>query len=436
MQQYGGHMTSETVLDEESLSGGQSGFQWGEAQWEEAEPTQADFSWLVALPFAITFSDSIFSYFLRPLGFTVTANTLVPLVLMMVAAFVTPSVLRISWTYILWLGALVLSLSMATATAAHVSIYRILEAGGCAVAFYSGYILWRQCHETKQLNLLLSTLSLLYIFICVIALLKIDPVHFPITETYWSMDGVEQARPRLTADANMQFYYLFPAALALVLPARFLRTSVAIVAAVGTLYILSMLQTRSGVLVFVLLLLMTLAAPVWQADLGRGKSIALTVCGVIVAIAAWPMIEKLMAALLYRFQDSTMASGNGRVDSTLYVLEHLLDAYWWIPRGPDEFLKRFGSLPHSNLTGIYLDGGLLGLVAWVMLVVRPLAKGMFLFFLNRLDSVAVMALIAGTAVVILQLTLFNTTMDQVWLWAGAVAGALSRIESSPLTPTT
>lgn len=431
MERYGGHMTSETLFDGEYLSSGRSGVQWGDAQSEETEPTQADFSWLVALPFIITFSDSIFSYFLRPLGFTITANAIVPLVLIVVAVFVAPSVLKISWTYILWLGVLVLSLSLAAMTAAHVSIYRILEAGGCAVAFYSGYILWRQCHEARQLNLILSSMSLLYISICTIALLKIDPVHFPITETYWSMDGVEQARPRLTADANMQFYYLFPAALALVLPARFLRTSVAIVAAIGTLYILSMLQTRSGVLVFVIVLLLALAAPVWKSDLGRGKSIALAMFGAILVVGAWPMIGKLTAALFYRFQDSTMASGNGRIDSTLYIFEHLLDPYWWIPRGPDEFLRRFGNLPHSNLTGIYLDGGLLGLIAWAMLVVRPLAKGTFLFFSHRLDSVAVMALIAGVAVAILQLTLFNTTMDQVWLWAGAVAGGLSRIETFP-----
>ncbi len=267
MGQYGRPLTSETVLDERMLSQGQSGFVWEDAQGEEVEPAQTEFSWLVALPFVITFSDSIFSYFLRPLGFTVTANTLVPLVLMLVAVWARPAVLRISWSYMLWLGALVVSLSMATATAAHVSIYRILEAGGCAVAFYSGYILWRQCHAAKQLTVILSTLSLVYIAVCVIALLKLDPVHFPITETYWSMDGVEQARPRLTADANMQFYYLFPATLVLVLPARVVRTSVAIAAAMATLYILSRLQTRSGVLVFVLVVCMTLAAPIWKADL-------------------------------------------------------------------------------------------------------------------------------------------------------------------------
>ena len=434
MQQYGGRMNSEIVFDENALPQGQSGSQWAESQWTETEPAQANVTWLVALPFAVIFCDSIFSYFMQPLGFTVTTNALVPLVVMMLGVFLAPSVLRISWTYVLWLGALVLNLSMAAVTATHVSSYRILEAGGCAVAFYSGYILWRQCSEARQLNLILSTLSILYISICVVALLKIDQVHFPVTETYWSMDGVEQARPRLVADANMQLYYLFPASLALVLPARFWRTSVALVAAIGTLYILSMLQTRSGIVVFVLLLLMILTAPVWKPDLGWRKTIALTVFGVIVAIAAWPMIEKLTAALLYRFHDSTMASGNGRINSTLYVLEHLIDPYWWVPRGPEEFLKRFGNLPHSNLTGIYLDGGLLGLVAWVMLVVRPLVKGAFLFFSNRLDSVTVMALIAGTAVVVLQLTLFNTTMDQVWLWAGAVAGALSRIDSSPITP--
>ena len=431
MQQQGIPMTPETVLYESALLRAQS-----EDQSVATDPSREKFTWLAALPFAITFCDSVFSYLLRPFGFTITANALVPLILLALGVFLGISVLRISWAYVLWLGVLVLSLSVAVVTANHVSSHRILEAGGCAVAFYSGYILWRQCSGARQLTVILSGLSLLYVAICVVALLKIDPAHFPITVNYWNMDGVGQARPRVTADANMQFYYLFPAALTLVLPAQFLRTSVALAAAVGTLYVLTMLQTRSGIVVFGLVLLMTLAAPVWQPELGWKKTIAIPMLGVIVAIAAWPMIEKLTAALIYRFHDSTMESGNGRVGSILYIWDHLLDPYWWVPRGPDEFLKRFGGLPHSNLTGIYLDGGLLGLVAWVMLVVRPVVKGTLLFFANRLDSVCVMALIAGTAVMILQLTLFNTTMDQVWLWAGALAGALSRIESSPMPSTT
>lgn len=425
MQQYGAHMTSEVVLDEDLLLRKQL-----DVQEEEVEATPASVSWLLALPFAITFCDSAFSYFMRPFGFTMTANVVIPLVLLVIGLFLGASVLRIAPTYVLWLSVLVLGLSMAVVTARNVSNHRMLEAGGCAVAFYSGYILWRQCGEAKQLTMILSTLSFLYISICVIALLKIDPVHFPLTVNYWNMDGVGQARPRVTADANMQFYYLFPATLVLVLPTKILRTSVAIAAAIGTLYILSMLQTRSGVIVFGFILFLTLAAPAWKPELGWEKTIAIPVLGMIAAIAAWPVIEQLTAALLYRFHDSTMLSGNGRVGSTLYFFDHLLDPRWWLPRSADEYVKRFGQFPHSNLTGMYLDGGLLGLIAWCMLVLRPLLKGVVMFFANRLDAVAVMALIAGMAVMMLQLSLFNTTMDQIWLWAGALAGALGRIESS------
>ena len=201
-------------------------------------------------------------------------------------------------------------------------------------------------------------------------------------------------------------------------------------AAIGTIYILSKLQTRSGIIVYGTVLLMTLIAPVWKPELGWKKTIAIPILGGVVAIAAWPLIEHQAAALIYRFHDDTLASGNGRVGGTLYVFQHIFDPYWWIPRGPEEFIKLFGGLPHSNLTGIYLDGGLLGLLAWAMLVLRPVAQMTFLFFKRHLDSAGVMVLIAASAVVLLQLTLYNTTMDQVWLWAGAVAGGLSRIRAT------
>lgn len=421
MVQYSGRTTHELLSCENILQVGQS-----ETQYLSTQPTRASFSWLLAVPFVITFCDSAFSYFMRPLGVTVTANVLIPLVLVYLGLFVGSSILWISRTYVIWLGALVLGLSMAAATADYVSSHRILEASGCAAAFYSGYIFWRQCSEEKRLTLILITLSLLYIAICIVALLKIDPAHFPITVNYWNMDGVGQARPRVTADANMQFYYMFPAALALVLPLQFFRTSTALIAAIGALYVLVMLQTRSGIIVFGLVLLMTLVAPAWERDLGRKKAIIISAIGILIVVVAWPVIERFAAALIYRFQDSTMMSGNGRVGSTMYFFEHLLDPYWWLPRGPEDFVKRFGGLPHSNLTGIFLDGGLLGLMAWLMLVLRPLCKMTILFLLNRLDPVGVMALIGGIAVVALQLTLNNTTMDQIWLWAGALAGALDR----------
>jgi O-antigen ligase len=402
--------------------------------WADMKLGPEKVAWVIALPFAITFCDSAFAYFMRPFGIGITANALIPAVLLYMGLFLGRNILSISRTYVIWLGVLVWSMSIAVVTAEQVSTHRILEAGSCAASFYSGYLLWRRCNDERQLSMILISLSLLYVAICVVALRTIDPAHFPVTVNYWNMNGVGQARPtKITADANMQFYYLFPAALTLVLPSRLIRTSVAILAAIGTLYILSKMQTRSGVIIFGLVLLMTLAAPIWKRDLGRKKTIIAPIFGLVAAIIAWPIFESLAGALIYRFHDETMASGNGRVGSTLYVFQHLFDPYWWVPRGPDEFLKSFGGLPHSNLTGIYLDAGLLGLLAWIMLVLRPVVKMTSLFFKGRLDSAGVMVLIAASAVVILQLTLYNTTMDQVWLWAGALAGALSRAQAAPET---
>jgi O-antigen ligase len=332
------------------------------------------------------------------------------------------------------LGLLTASLCLAIVTARNMGTHRFFEVASCIASFYAGYLLWRRATDADQLAWWLIALSLAYVAICLIALTGLDPAHFPVINHYWSQDGFAQARPMVTADSNMQIYYLFPAALVLALPFKPLQIAVTAATVLGGLYILAQLQTRSGALVYGGIVMLTLLAPLWNRELGRSKMLLYPAAAVATCVIFWPTVQHASELLLYRLQEADMASGNGRVESTLFALNHLFEPYWWIPRGADEFLQRYGGLPHSNLTAIYLDGGLIGLIAWVAIVIAPIFQGSRMLLQRRLDAPAIMALIAAIAVLLVQLSLHNPMRDQIWLWAGALIGVIARLKAVPAQP--
>lgn len=384
---------------------------------------------LYALPFAITFLDSVFAYFMIPRGITVTPNALVPFLLAYFALFDSQA-LKLPGGTLAWLAALAFSFCIAVVTAEGLTPHRILETGSCVASFYAGFLLWRRSSDENQLARWMIALSLVYVVVCLVALAGIAPQYFPIVNHYWSQDGLAQARPMVTADSNMQVYYLFPAALVLVLPFRLWRTALALAGTLGGFYVLAQLQTRSGTLVYVGILMLILAAPLWNRSLGRTKILVYPALAVIGIVLFWPVIHRSFELLLYRFTEADVASGNGRLGSTLYAFQNLFNPFWWIPRGSDEFLRQYGGLPHSNLTAMYLDGGLLGLIAWIALVIAPIVQMTSLLLRRKTDAAATMVWIAAIAVLLVQLSLHNPFRDQVWLWAGALVGALVRIRSA------
>lgn len=388
---------------------------------------------LYALPFAITFLDSAFSYFLIPRGISITPNALVPVLLTYLALFDSRA-LRLPGQTLAWLALLAFSFCIAIVTAEGLTVHRILETGSCVASFYAGFLLWRRSADENQLARWMIALAFVYVVICLVALAGVAPRYFPVVNHYWSQDGLAQARPMVTADSNMQFYYLFPAALALVLPFRLLRTALALLGASGGIYVLAQLQTRSGTLVYVGILFLVLAAPLWNRSLGRAKLLLYPAAAVLGTVVFWPVIHHSFELLLYRFSEADLASGNGRVGSTLYAFQNLFNPYWWIPRGSEEFVRQYGGLPHSNLTAMYLDGGLPGLIAWIALVIAPIVQMTVLLLRRKTDAAATMVWIAAIAVLLVQLSLHNPFRDQVWLWAGALLGAWVRLKTAqPVT---
>jgi hypothetical protein len=161
---------------------------------------------------------------------------------------------------------------------------------------------------------------------------------------------------------------------------------------------------------------------------GVGTAAALLFPMVIVAtLIVMPFAEELAAPVMARFGESD--GGGGRLSALVYLAEALGHWEWWlVPHGDAEFTAVQGGVPHSQITAMFLNGGAVGLATWCAMVVMPLVALWRKWAQRRLDGLATMVLIGGTALFVLQLSLNVPYFKQPWLWAGAVLGSLDRLK--------
>jgi hypothetical protein len=293
--------------------------------------------------------------------------------------------------------------------------------------FFVGYFSMRWTDNDRLYTGVFTFIPLAYVLVCVIALRKIMPHLFPVINAVWSNKGVLELRPEITTDQNFQIFYLFPIVLILALPFRFWRFSVAILGIAGVLYVLAEIQTRSGFLVFAGLAVLAWLAPIWTPSLGKKKLAILPIIFLVLAVLNINTILHVGQLLIIRFTGEGGGTGTARLHSVEYLFRHLFDPTWWIPRGYDEFKSlNQGAIPHSNITAMFLEGGILGLYMWIVVFVVPLIALARMFIKKQLDKLATLVLLGGTAMLVVQLSLNVPFFKQPWLWAGAVVGTLYR----------
>lgn len=295
-------------------------------------------------------------------------------------------------------------------------------------AFVVGYFAIRWADSADRYGNVFLAISGAYVAVCIVALLRLDPKVFPLIDAVWSNQGVLEPRPEVMTDQNFQIFYLLSAVAVLTLPYRFWRFAAAAGVAAGSYYVLARLQSRSGMLVYLALLVVVWVAPLWTRSLGRQKMLVLPLLMLAVAIWKWHAILNISALLLARFHNTgAVESAQMRLQSITYLFPHLLDPWWWLPRGNEAFMQHHhGVIPHSNATAMLLQGGIVGFVSWVALFIFPLVSLARLFVRRWLDNLETMILIVGTASMVVQLSLNVPFFKQPWLWAGAVLGALVR----------
>lgn len=380
--------------------------------------------------------DSMFTYFANHwFGFLPPVNTLLIVILFIIVFTQGMHVILPPAHYFAVLVAGFFAFLAGKVLTGQIDVYRIGEVVLSFVAFFIAFFAFRWSDHVETYAKVFLYVSLTYVAVCVVALLKILPGVFPVVNAVWSDNGVPVLRPEITTDQNFQIFYLFPIALLLALPFRFVRSGLAILGAIGALFVLAKIQTRSGFLVFCGVALLVLLAPLWTKNLGRGKTVIMPILLTVVLILNHDVIMQVGDHLIARFTERTGAGlgsqmGQDRLESSLFGMQHLLNPDWWIPRGSQEFINRYGFLPHSTMTAVYLEGGLVGLLVWLIIFVFPLLALGLLLIKRKLDSLATLVLIGGLASLAIQMSLYVPFLKHTWLWAGAALGTLIRVRSA------
>jgi hypothetical protein len=375
--------------------------------------------------------DSLFTYLLRSvLGVEFPVNAVLPLLLLLWVFKwgMRPVVPAMSVTMLL--GLLFLAFSLGILVIDGFTWNRYAKIVTAFAAFFIGFLAFRWSDDEEFYARIFLFAGLVYVVICIVALSGVVPSLFPVTNAEGYKDGVLITRPELTTDQNFQVYYLFYIVLALTLPFRAVRFGLAFLGTVGAIFILSQLQTRSGVLLMIALTVMCLAAPLWKSDLGRAKTFLLPVLILAVVAANLDIILNSSAALVDRFVNDDYRTFAGRVFSMTYLFEHIWQVGWWVPQGNAHFLALTNNIPHFNPTAMFLEGGILGLAGWMALWVVPLFLLWLTMLRQQLDALGILILFAGTISMFAQLSLNAPLHEHIWLWAGAVVAVLERHRTS------
>lgn len=380
------------------------------------------------LLFGVVLLDSMESYLLLHIAHvSFPVNAVVPALMLLVALrwgaglFVPPPIVILE--LIVLIGAFLVGVIFG-------DIYgweRMLPIGGMVAAFLIGFAAGRWIQDVNAFATVLLVVGSIYSVVCIIALLKLIPDYFPIINAYGNRDGETVIRPEVTIDQNFQVFYLFYIGLLLFLPVRWVRTSIICLASLAAAYTLARVYSRSGVLLFGAALAFAWVTPLVYPRFGRRKLIVLPLLAVLFAAWNFEWIVNVTAQIVYRFTDpESYGTFYGRVYSAQYLLQHLFNPEFWVPQGDRKFLALTGNIPHFNPTAVYLEGGLLGLLAWFGLVAWPVGVLGVRYLRRGLDAVGILFFGGGLVVFAAQLSLNAPLYDHVWLWAGAATGALYR----------
>ncbi len=383
---------------------------------------------MLVLPFISIFFDSLINYFLVRSGPPLPVNFFSLLLILGALFKYGLKVLPIKSVFTWWMTSISLSFVIGILTAPDIGLIRINQALGMLAAYFGGYLAFRWLSSEDWIAKLFISIVGVYVVVCLLALWKAAPNYFPLDVEYWSLEGVPQPRPAVTTNQNFQIFYLFPCAVLIALPFKAIRFLFVSILIISTYYILAQVQTRSGVAAFAGGVLLAAVSPLWTPELGRKKILFFIAVGVSGLFFVAPIILSWAELLLYRFSNDDYGTGRGRLISFLYLFEHLWDPMWWLPRGSQEFIDRTGDFAHSNITSMFLNGGLLGLAGWLAVVCYPLIVLTKMFLKRQLDSAATLVWCALVIVWVTQMSLDVAVQKYIWIWAGAGVATMERIQ--------
>jgi len=298
--------------------------------------------------------------------------------------------------------------------------------------FMTGYMVFRWIDRKGWVINSVIIICGLYIIVCLIALFGLYPSLFPVINAEWSNHGVLELRPEVTTDQNFQVFYLMPLIPLMVINTKFWKSLIILPLIFLGVIVLMKLQTRSGVMVYITLAIMTWATPLWSKRYNKSKMILLPIVALVVIVVYHNAILNIASLLIARFGESgAEGAAEGRLISITYFFQHIWNPLWWLPRGYSDFMSQHhGDIPHSNITAMLLEAGILGVYMWFMLFLVPPIKLTSYYFKKKLHGIDIMVYLVGISMLVLQLTLNVPFFKQPWLWAGSVVGLLERLINS------
>ena len=305
----------------------------------------------------------------------------------------------------------------------------IVSVIGALCAFLAGYSCFRWSENENAPARMLLVIGGLYVIVCLLALFRVAPALFPIIGAAVDPGEIITSRPEVMTDQNFQVFYFIPVVVVLFLPYRFWRFSIAFALSVPAAYVLMRLQTRSGILVFSALGVMSFIEPIWKGLTRTRRMITLILIllsALYVGSSHIGYVLRESRGIIYRFRQADVETAGGRIIALKYLYEHIGEVSYWLPRGNAEFRKQWGILPHSNITAMFLEGGIAGLFMWVVFFVWPAVALAWRFLRRRLDRLETMILFGSISVLVVQVSLNAPFFKNVWMWAGASLGALYR----------
>jgi len=383
--------------------------------------------WLVL--FAIVVMDSLITYFGRNLaGIAFPINALLPLwlVIMIIRGGITPAIPpmpALIWGFIAILGFFI-GIMIIPGN----NFFLFFKIGTAFIAFFIGIAAGRWNSDENNFVKLFLVVGGLYVMVCTIAILKLVPSLLPIVNDVGNYQGNVVVRPSVTVDQNFQIFYVFMPALVLALRFKKMSGGLALFFTVCAVFVLAKLQTRSGTLLMANIIFLSLIAPLRFPQLGRKKVIVLPIVVLILVAVAFDQVMESSQEITQRFTQQRYNTLYGRLYSAQYMFENLLNPEFWLPKGEGDFLKKTGNLPHFTPTAFYLQGGLLAIIAWVAIFMKPLITLSRMFMKGKLDEVAIMIFIGAVTSFVAQLSLNAPYFEQTWLWAGAAIGVIKRLQ--------
>lgn len=392
--------------------------------------------WLWVLVFSMAMLDVVISYFAKSMGLSIFLRPwwLITPLFLIALTFSLNTVLQIrSWLLIsfigliifLAIGALVIDTPSQYLQIRGLNKVGLLDLISTSAAFIIGAVISiRHKNNGQFISDLFLIICLLHAIVCLIALLKIYPYFFPVIDKPYWKGGIPISRPEITTDQTRQILYLIPALCTIFISSSKTKLILSLFVAVSVLYIIAKVQSRWSIVIFTFFLFLSLYFGFRNKKQSILTLFLVFIAACILVIYKIDAFINIASNLIWRFGELGSSYG-GRLIAIQYLFEKLGDVSYWIPQGYAEFFKKYNGAPHSFPTMIYLNGGLMALIFYIILVVSPL----FILFKRIIRKTAnamdLIAFYCGSFAFMLLMTQPVITHEIFWLISGVVVGAVS-----------